>query len=159
MGPLVPVLAAVGGGSAVAGGVTLATAAFGIYSAYEQQQAGKAVAVEKKREAVREADSARQDEIERRRNLMTVLAQRTAAAGAAGVETSGSIGALTRRDIKDNRNDIAVNNVNSAAKQRALRSAGRNAVRVGNANAAGSLLDTGRDLYKNTGGRGRSGGG
>jgi hypothetical protein len=148
MGPLVPVLAGIGGGSAVAGGITLATAAVGVYSAIEQQRAGQALNAEKKAEAVREADAARQEEIERRRGLMAVLAQRSAAAGAAGITTDGSVGALTRRDIRDNRNDLAISNVNVAAKQRALRAQGRNAVRVGRANAASSLLDSAKDLYK-----------
>lgn len=155
MGPLVPALAAVGGaGGAVAGGITLATAAVGIYSAVQQQQAGKAVALEAKRQSVREADAARGEEIERRRGLMNVLAQRSAAAGAAGVTTDGSIGALTRRDIRDNRNDLAVSNVNLASKQRSLRAQGKNAVRAGNASAATSLLDTGMDIYKARGGQG-----
>jgi len=147
MGPLVPALAAVGGGSAIAGGVTIATAAAGVYSAYQQYQAGQAVKAETKIAALREADAARSEEIQRRRALMAVLAQRTAAAGAAGVTTDGSIGALTRRDIRDNRNDLLVSGANLQAKQRALRAQGKNAVRSANANAATSLLDSATKLY------------
>lgn len=148
MGPLAGALAAVGGGSAVAGGITIATAAAGVYSAYQQAEAGKALAAEKKAEAKREGDAARQEEIERRRNLMAVLAQRTAAAGAAGVTTDGSIGTLTRRDIRDNRNDLDVSNVNTRARQRALRSQGVSARRTGYAGAASSLLDSASKLYE-----------
>lgn len=157
MAPLVPILAGIGGGSAIAGGITLATAAVGVYSAYEQHAAGQAVNAEKKREAVREGDAARQEEIERRRQLMAVLAQRSAAAGAAGVATDGSIGALTRRDIRDNRNDLAVSASNVAAKQRALRAQGRNAVRSANASAASSLMDTANQTYKSAAGKGEKG--
>lgn len=148
MGPLVAVAAGIGGGSAVAGGITLATAAFGAYSAYEQIQTGKAINAEKKAEAVREADAARGEEIERRRALMQVLAHRSAAAGAAGITTDGSIGALTRRDIRDNRNDLAISNVNSAAKQRALRNQGANAIRSSRGAAGASLLDSAKKLYE-----------
>ncbi|MCE5292912.1 MAG: hypothetical protein LLG14_27265 [Nocardiaceae bacterium] len=148
MGPLVGGLAALGGGSAVAGGITLATAAVGVYSALEQVQAGKALAAEKKQEAVREADAARGEEIERRRGLMAVLAQRSAAAGAAGVTTDGSIGALARRDIKDNRNDLGVLNANTAARQRALRGQAKSAIRTSRAGAASSLLDSAGKLYE-----------
>lgn len=147
MGPLVPALAAIGGGSAVAGGIAVATAAVGVYSAYQQMEAGKALSAEKKMEAQREGDAARQEEIERRRNLMAVLAQRSAAAGAAGVTTDGSIGALTRRDIRDNRNDLDVSNVNTKARQRALRSQGRSAMTAARAGAASSLLDSAGKLY------------
>lgn len=148
MGPLVGGLAALGSGSAVAGGITLATAAVGVYSAFEQVKAGQALAAEKKQEAVREGDAARQEEIERRRSLMSVLAQRSAAAGAAGVTTDGSIGALTRRDIRDNRNDLGISNANTAARQRALRGQAKSAIRTSRAGAAGSLLDSAGKLYE-----------
>lgn len=148
MGPLVPALAAVGGGSAVAGGITVATAAIGVYSAVQQHEAGQQLQREAKIAAAREGDAARQEEIERRRALMAVLAQRSAAAGAAGVTTDGSIGALTRRDIRDNRQDLAVSNLNSRTKQQALRSQGKNAARIGRYNAASSLLDTGKKVYE-----------
>jgi hypothetical protein len=148
MGPLIPVLAAAGGGSALAGGVALASAAVGIYGAVEQHRAGQEAKAESKQAAMREASAARQEEIERRRGLMKVLAARSASAGAAGVTTGGSIGALTRQDIKDNRNDLLVSDVNSATRQRALRQAGNSAARTGTANAATSLLDTARTGYR-----------
>jgi hypothetical protein len=147
MGPLVPVLAAAGGGSAVAGGITLATAAVGVYSAYEQHQAGQEVKAEAKQAAVREADAARGEEIQRRQGLMRVLAARSAAAGAAGVTTDGSIGALTRRDIRDNRNDLLTAGANTQARQRALRSQGKSAAKSGTAAGVSSLLDTATNLY------------
>ncbi len=148
MGPFTPVLAAVGGGSAVAGGITIATAAAGIYSAVEQSKAGSEARREARRAAVREQDAAREEQIARRRELQRGLAMRVAEAGAGGVGTGGSIGALTRRDIKDNRNDLSISNLNSSERQRALRSQGRMAQRSGNARAFSSLLDTGKGLYE-----------
>lgn len=148
MGPVIPFLAAAGGGSAVAGGITLATAAVGAYSAYQSYEAGQEQKAEAKQAAVREADSARQDEIERRRGLMRVLSARAASAGAAGVTTDGSIGALTRRDIKDNRNDLLITSANSKARQRALRQSGNSAATAGTARATGSLLDTVDKVYQ-----------
>jgi hypothetical protein len=153
MGPFIPVLAAAGSGSAVAGAVTLGTAALGVYSALEQRKAGQETAREMKRAAVREADAARGEEIERRRGFMRVLSARAAEAGAKGVGTDGSIGALTRTDIRDNRNDLLTSSANSAARQRALRSQGASAVKQGNLAAGRSLLDTGTGLYNAVGGR------
>ncbi len=148
MGPFTPALAALGSGSALAGGITLATTAVGVYSAMEQHKAGQDAKREATRAAVREADSAREEAIARRRELQRGLAMRVAEAGAGGVGTGGSIGALTRRDIKDNRNDLAISNLNSSERQRALRTNGRMMARTGTANAASSLLDTGVGLYK-----------
>jgi Na+/H+ antiporter NhaB len=131
--------------------VTVASAAVGIYGAVQQHQAGQEAKAESKQAAMREASSARQDEIERRRGLMKVLAARSASAGAAGVGTGGSIGALTRQDIKDNRQDLLVSSANSQARQRALRSSGRSAAKTGTANAAASLLDTAKSTYRAAG--------
>jgi hypothetical protein len=147
MGPLVPALAAVGGGSAVAGGITLATAAVGIYSAVEQAKAGSEARREAKREAIREGDAAREEAISRRRELQRGLAMRVAEAGAGGVGTGGSIGALARTDIRDNRNDLAISSNNLSERQRALRGQGKSAQRMGNLRAGASLLDTGKGLY------------
>ncbi len=148
MGPFIPVLAAVGGGSAVAGGITLATAAAGAYSAVQTHEAGQEARAEAKQAAVREADAARGEEIERRRALMRVLSSRAAKAGADGVTTDGSIGAITRRDIRDNRNDLLTSTVNTQARQRALRSQGNSAARAATARAANSLLDSAKSVYK-----------
>jgi Na+/H+ antiporter NhaB len=131
--------------------VTVASAAVGIYGAVQQHQAGQEAKAESKQAAMREASAARQDEIERRRGLMKVLAARSASAGAAGVGTGGSIGALTRQDIKDNRQDLLVSGANSQARQRALRSAGRSAAKTGTANAVSSLLDTAKSTYRAAG--------
>jgi hypothetical protein len=145
-----PILAAAGGGSAVAGGIALASAAAGVYSSVQQAKAGAAQAAQYKEAAAREADSARQDEIDRRRALVRGLAERAAYAGAAGIATDGSLGTLTRTDIKDNRNDLLVSGINSRTRQRALRGQASSARTQGNAAAVGSLLDTANDLYKAT---------
>lgn len=153
MGPFVPVLAAVGGGSAVAGGITLATAAVGAYGAYSQYESGQAQKAESRIAAEREATAGRQEEIERRRGLMHALSVRSAEAGARGATTDGSIGALTRRDIRDNRNDLLVSGYNTVAKQRALRASGSNAARAATGGAVTSLMDTAVDTYQAVGGR------
>ena len=144
-----PALAAVGSGSVAAGAITVASTAIGAYSAYQQHEAGQAAKSDAKRAAAREVTAARGEEIERRRGLLRVLADRNASAGARGITTAGSIGTLTRTDIRDNRNDLLVSDVNSAARQRALRSQGRQAARGANVQAGMSLLDTGLDLYQN----------
>lgn len=153
MGFVVPALAALGNGSALAGGLALAGAAAAGYSAYSQVKAGQEANAQAKDAARREADSARQSEIERRRALQQVLATRVAGAGAAGVGTGGSIGALTRTDIRDNRNDLLVDASNSAGRQRALRSQGRSSLLSGYAGAAGTLASGAKDFYNATGGK------
>jgi hypothetical protein len=155
---IAPVLAAVGGGSAIAGAITIGTAAVGAMSAAQQYKAGKQQQIEAKIAAQREGDAARQDEIERRRELVRSISTRNAFAGAQGADTGGSIAGMTRRDIRDNRNDLLIGRVNSAARMRALRSQGANAARIGGYNAASSLLDSATGLYAARGG-GRAPGG
>lgn len=147
-------LAAIGGGSAVAGGVALAGLAVGAYSAIQQKNAADDQRAEIKAQAKTEALAAAQRENERRRNLIRALASQNAAAGAAAIETSGSVEALARRDIRDAHNDLLSSTANSAARQRALRSQASNAARVGRMNAATTLLDAGRRFYNASQGRG-----
>lgn len=155
MGWVVPALAYVGGGSAVAGGVTLATLAAGAYAGIEQKKAGDAQAAQYKAEAKTEAAAAAQREVERRRNLIRALASQNAAAGAAGIQTDGSVEAVARRDIRDSQNDLLYSNLNTQARQRALRSQASNAQRAGRTAAVTSLMDTGRTAYQIGGGGGR----
>lgn len=121
--------------------------ALSAYSAYSQHQAGQAAKRDAAAAASREVDAARGEEIERRRELLRSIADRNASAGAGGVATTGSIGALTRTDIRDNRNDLLVSDLNSKTRQRILRSQGRSAAQAGTLGAASSLLDAGMDYY------------
>jgi hypothetical protein len=146
-----PALAAVGGGSAVAGALTVAGAAAGVYSAVQQRQAGIEASAEAKAQAKTEEVNSNQREIDRRRDLIRALSSQNAAAAAAGADNSGSTGAIMRRDIKDAQNDLLFSSVNSDSRQRALRSRASNAVKQGNAGAATSLLDTAGKLYKKAG--------
>jgi hypothetical protein len=150
---VLPALAAVGGGSAVAGGVAVAGLAVGAYSAIQQKNLGDDQKAELKAQAKTEGVAAQQREVERRRNLIRALASQNAAAGAAGIETSGSVEALARRDIRDSHNDLLSNSINTQARQRALRSQASNAARAGRTNAATSLLDSGRQFYGSATGR------
>jgi hypothetical protein len=143
-----PALAAVGGGSAVAGGIAVAGLALGAMSAVQQKKAGAMQAAELKAQAKTEAVAAQQRENERRRNLIRALAAQNAAAGAAGVTTDGSVEAIARRDIRDAHNDLLYHNANTQHRQSALRAQATNAVRVANINAAGSLLDSANRAYR-----------
>jgi len=148
---LAPALTTLGGGSALAGAITLGTAAVGVYSAAQQYRAGKIVSQEAKAAAMREGLVAKQDEIERRRELVRVISARNAQAGALGVTTDGSIAAMTRRDIRDNRNDLLISSINSAARMRALRSKAASSRSEGTAGAVTSLLDSAQSLYEKRG--------
>lgn len=147
---VVPVLATLGGGSAVAGGLAVASLGVGIAGAAQQRKAGEIQSAELKVQAKTEAVAAGQQQIERRRSLLRALSSQNAAAGAGGVETSGSVEAIARRDIRDAQNDLLVDGMNTQSRQRSLRSRASNSVRIGNANAATSLLDSGKKFYEAT---------
>lgn len=120
----------------------------GVYSSHEQRKAGVAQANQYKVEAKTEQVAAGQREIERRRNLIRALASQNAAAGAAGIETSGSAAAIYNSDINDAQNDLLYDTFNSKARQRALMARASNSVKAGNAAANASLLDTASSFYK-----------
>lgn len=144
----VPVLAAVGGGSAIAGGLTLATAALGVGSAVQAHKAGKVVEAENKLQAKAEGDAARTREIERKRALLRAVATQHASAAAGGIAFGGSQAAIARRDIEDFRNDLLADRANTATAQRILRARGQSARASGDLGAVRSLVDTGTSIYE-----------
>jgi hypothetical protein len=121
------------------GGAAIAS---GVQSYRESKYQGEVQAQELKAQAKTEAVAAGQQQIERRRALIRALSSQNAAAGAAGIETSGSVAAIARSDIRDASNDLLYSNLNSDARQRALRSQASNARRIGNTRANMSLLDS-----------------
>lgn len=130
------------------------SAGAGIYSAYQTQKAGALQAAELKAQARQEADAAQQTAINRRKDLLRALASQNAAAGATGIETTGSFGGIIRKNINDNTNDLLVDNATTQARQRALASRASNAVQSANAAAATSLMDTVGKTYKSLPGKG-----
>ena len=143
-----PVLAAVGGGSAVAGGVLAATAVAGGLSAKAAYDAGKISEAEYKLQAKQEGDAARGREIERKRALLASLSSQNARAGAQGVAIQGSNAAIMNRDIKDNRQDLLYDTANTRTAQRILRSRGSNASARGTLGAITSIADTALGMYQ-----------
>lgn len=129
-------------------GITLAS---GLAAAGMQYRTGKFQQIQYKQEAKQEADQAKQREIDRKRNLLRALASQNAQAGAVGAEFSGSLANIARVDIEEAATDLAVDSVNSARRQRALRLSATEASRAGTAAAAGSLLDSARTGYKDLG--------
>lgn len=125
------------------------SAGVGVYSAIQTKKAGQLQAEELKSQARTEGLAAKQREIERRRSLLRALSSQNAAAGAAGIETGGSFGAIVQRQIDDNANDLLVENANTSARQRAYASRASNAVSAANSSAAVSLLDTASKTYNN----------
>lgn len=148
LAPLAPLLASIGGGSAVAGGVMLGTTlASGAMSAISARNAGIAQDQQYKYQAYTEGLAAKQREIERRRDLLRSLSSMNAQAGVGGVETGGSIGGIIMRNIRENQNDLLTNDANLSATRSALRAAGANAKQAANTQAALSLLDTAKNVY------------
>lgn len=121
---------------------TAATVAAGVYSYRQQKRAGEEEAYQIGVQKRAEGQAAKRQEIERRRNLMRALSSQSAAAGAAGISTSGSFGNQMLKDIEDNENDLLINRAGFATRQAALSSASRNARSAANANANISLFQT-----------------
>ncbi len=166
MGWFVPMLATLGTGGtaataavpAAAAGMTagqIALAGASVVaagaSAYQMREAGQAAKAQYKEQARQEADSARQREIERRRDLISSLASQNAAAGAAGVSTRAGTGlaGIAQYDINQTRRDSLVDRVNTGRSRNMLLKAGKNAQTMGNIGAATSLLDSAVDLGRN----------
>ena len=147
----VPILAAAGGGSAVAGALTIASAGLGVMQAYQQQQIGKVERAGYELERKQAGDAARGREIERKRDLLKALATQAATAGAQGVAMQGSNVGIAMADIRQARNDLLTDTANTKTQQRILRTRGINAQRAGNANAITSLVKSASDLYKAAG--------
>lgn len=123
----------------------------GALAAGMQYRSGKLQQIQYKQEAKQEADSAKQREIERKRNLLRALASQRASAAAMGAEFSGSLANIAQVDIEEAATDLAVDSVNSARRQRALRLSGREASAAGTAAATGSLLDSADNAYDKLG--------
>lgn len=123
----------------------------GALAAGMQYRAGKQQEIVYKQEAKQEGDQAKQREIDRKRNLLRALASQRASAAAMGAEFSGSLGNIARVDIEEAATDLAVEGVNSARRQRALRLSGTEASRAGTVSAASSLLDTADKAYGSMG--------
>lgn len=121
-------------------------------AAKSQHDAGVATDQQNQFQARIDADAAKGRELTRRQDLMRALASQNAAAGAAGVETSGSIGGIMRTNIKQNQQDLLTDAAGVGARRAALAAQGANARTAGNAAAAGTILDTvssaGSTLYR-----------
>lgn len=143
---VVPVVTAIGGGSAAVGATLLATTALtvgsGVMSARASRAAGKAEQARAEMQAKAEGDAARQREIERKRHLLRALSSQQARAAALGLEFSGSIAGVAERDIQDATNDLLLDRANTRSRQRALRFGGEMARFQGRTQARASLLDT-----------------
>lgn len=111
------------------------------YSAIQaKQQSNLQIAQLGVQEKTEEVEAGRQA-IERRRDLLRVMAARNAAAGAAGIETSGSVAAIVKADIRDAADDLMYGEFNSAQRRQAHKLQSRAFRRAGNAKAVTSLLD------------------
>lgn len=121
--------------------VAAASAAGAVAGAVIQRNAGIATANNAAMQARIEGDAAKQQEIQRRQNLLRALSSQNASAGAGGIETSGSVGAGIRRQINQNNNDLLSIDAGTSARQSMLASQASNARRAGNIGAAASLLD------------------
>jgi len=119
-------------------GLTVASTALQVKSS---RDAGQIASKEAELAARKEGDAGRQREIERRRALIRALASQNAQAGASGITTDGSVGAVAQSDIKQFQNDLLGDYVNTKNQQSLYRTQGKNAKRAGNIGAGMALLD------------------
>lgn len=138
-------------GSAIAAGATIVA---GAATAYESHEAGVAAANQAKDKARVAADQSTQVQINQRQNLMRALASQNAQAGAGGIGTGGSFGANATRQITQNQNDLLVTQAGASAQIAGYNQQASNDILTGNINAGTSLLDTGVNAYKLSGGSG-----
>lgn len=121
--------------------IAAVSAAAGTAGAVMSIRAGNAQASQAKMQARSEADSAKQQEINRRQQLLRALATQNAAAGAAGIQTDGSFGAGLRRQINQNQNDLLTIDSNNSSRQAQLAAYASNARAAGIGGAVTSVLD------------------
>ena len=105
-------------------------------------QTGRVTEAQSEIDAAAEGDKARTNAIQKKKDLMRALSAQAARAGAQGIAFEGSVAAIAERDIEDARNDLLIDDANSRARQRALKSQGKNARRASQVQAGSSLLDT-----------------
>lgn len=123
------------------------TAASVAATVVETRNAGIATANNAAMQSRVEGDAAKQQEIQRRQQLMRALATQNAAAGAEGIETDGSVAAGARRQINQNENDLLVTDANASVRQSMLASQASNARAAGNLGAVASLLGGATKTY------------
>lgn len=114
-----------------------AAAAGSAYATYEQ---GQAVKKENKTKAAIAKSRAKDQEIERRRHLVSLLATRNAVSGATGMAPTGSAQNLMRRDARVAGLDAEAARQNLKMNVGMLNAQGRSASRIGLIGAGSSLL-------------------
>lgn len=115
----------------------IASAAASGYATYEQ---GQAVKAENKTRAQIAKSRAKDQEIERRRRLVSLLATRNAVSGATGMKPTGSAQNLMRRDARVGGLDAQAARQNLKMQVGLLNQQGRSAARIGMLGAGASLL-------------------
>ena len=126
--------------------ISLASSAYGAYNTYQQ---GRIVRAEAALAAKQVEDSTRAEEIARKRALLEAISTQNAIAGAAGITTGGSFGAMQLRDIRQAQNDLLISKTSAAAKMKALRERGRAYKNVATTGAALKLFGGIQDFGKN----------
>lgn len=120
-----------------------AVAIGGGLSAMAQIRAGQAESVALKEKATQEQDSARDREIQRRRQLIRTLASQNAIAGASGVDpTAGSMQAIALRDIRDAETESIMDRSVTGRRTALLRMQAKQAKQQGYLGAGATVLDT-----------------
>lgn len=128
---------------ATAGGLSgLGMAATGL-SLFSTLMSGKAQKDAYKREADQEKLNAKENELERRRNLLVALASQNATRAAQGISiNSGSPAAMMRSDVRASEYSGTVSNANSSYRIADAEAAGNNAMTSSLLSAGTTLLDT-----------------
>lgn len=147
VGPALPALGIIGGGSQVVGAALVAaTVGAGIVSIQQTRAAGKIAEAQADINSKAEGDKARDREIDRRKQLLRAISSQVASAGASGVAfDEGSPEQIARLDIEEARDDSLIDTANTKQRQRGLKLQGRAARVQANTRAFASLIDTAKD--------------
>ncbi len=143
---VIPALAAVGGGSAAAGAVVLASAAVGVYTGVQSSRlakiAGRDAEAQSEIDAAAEEDSAKGREIRRKKNLARAISSQLNQAGGNVAFDEGTPAQIAQLDIDEAEFDRLTDTANSRQRARGRRSQGRAARFAGDTQANITLLDT-----------------
>lgn len=123
------------------------TALAGAGAAYQQHEAGKYQEKLSKYQAKQAETEARERELVRKQKINKVLAAQIAGLGASGISAEGSPQLIASESVRQESLEGLADVATRSGQQRMLLSQGQNARRLGNLQAATSLLKTGASVY------------
>lgn len=117
-------------------------------TAASQMNAAKAQEIQYEQQAEQEEFQAKSDELKRRERLNKILASNAVAMQTSGIQGEGTPASIALASARDASLSEQVTGASDRLRQRALKTAGTNAVKQGRLQAASTLLNTGYNINK-----------